>query len=179
MVNTENFQKFSFAIIILGIFIVVFYSLLPLYLFPNSGLQLVDAITLLLFIVAFFNKNKLPKVIKKQVYAYIPFLVWVIIIIGIYYLAHPQNLNSLKPLLYMAYNFIILYSFTKLFYGMIDKSNYGQFFINLGLIASIFTCFLVKGAYEEAVRNALSFNNPNQMVSCFMILIGYTILFNK
>lgn len=156
----------------LGLLCIANFFLLPMYLFPSGGFQLVDISIILTAIVIFFQ-NKLPHNFnKKLIYGLLPFCIWVFLINLIYFTIYQQR-NEIRWTLALIYGFFQLFVFSLLFLNLINNKKLG--YIYVALIFSIIGCFVAKG-YAEEGRATLSFNNPNQLAYYAAILFSYTIL---
>ncbi|MEJ5330080.1 MAG: hypothetical protein WHT07_07995 [Desulfobaccales bacterium] len=159
---------------LLGSLLIMVFFLLPMYIFPSGGYQLVDIPILFIFLWALSHRDEINEDILRQIKPLIPFVLWVCLINGINYILYPRDLWYLFSSAIIIYGFFILYFFSIIFISLLKKRK-NLNFIYIALIMSIFGCFLVKG-YSDEGRVILSFNNPNQLAYFAVILCSYGIL---
>lgn len=160
---------------IINILVISTLALLPIYIFKSGGYQLVDLSIILCIIAAVLSKSDKDDLLLNKAYALLPFVIWAILLNIGYALIYPKMLLEVSyAMVFVLYNFVIFFSFIILFNRLVNNQNI--IYIYIGLIISVFLCFFVKGEYEEGLRNALSFNNPNQLGYFSIILMSYFIV---
>ncbi len=167
-INEEYYNKFVFNIMVL-----LTMALLPVYAFSSGGFQLVDIpIFINACLLVFYIKGSNTKLLIA-VYFYIPFVIWSILVNIGYSLISPDRYYFFIIAQFLQ-GIVIFYIYTILFDNLIYNNNLK--YIYIGILLSIIMCFLIKGNYEEGVRNSLSFNNPNQLGYYALIVMSFTIL---
>jgi hypothetical protein len=161
-----------------SIFTILSLGLLPVYIFRSGGIQPVD-ICLVIVIIAALSIKKESKYDTSELISnahyLVPYVIWATIVnIGYLMIDADYLFGYIFAIIFVIYNFIIFYSFIRIFAKLLDDKNF--MIIYSGLLLSILLAFLVKGAYEEGSRNALSFNNPNQLGYFAIIIMSYAII---
>lgn len=159
---------------LLGGMIILIFGLVPLYLFSSGRPQIVDVLILILLGITLFFRHEKDYYLSNQIIPLVPFVIWGVLINSGYYLFYPSEYGLLLKNAEIIYTFVLLYGFTFLFKRIINAGSINV--IYLGLILAIILCLTIKGNYEEGVRSALSFNNPNQLGYFSVILVCYAVL---
>lgn len=154
--------------------VILIIGLVPVYLFPSGYPQVVDVPIMILLGISFLVGHEKDHYLSKQIIPLVPFLVWSILVNSGYYLFYPSEYVLLLKNAELIYTFALLYGFTFIFSRVVNSGNMKVIYI--GLILSIILCAIIKGIYEEGVRSALSFNNPNQLGYFSVILVCYALL---
>jgi O-antigen ligase len=159
-----------------GILILTFL-LLPMYIFSSGSPQPVDILIFINLLWVLIYRYKINKDINKDIFTFSYIVIWSFIVNIMYYVIY-QDLWNILSSLALLNGLLIIYTFSVIFYQFIKDKKIT--FLYILLFVSILGCFLVKGYTAEfrgdAVRPALSFNNPNQLAYFAIILLGYIIL---
>ena len=158
---------------LLGIYLILIFFLLPMYVLPSGGFQLVDGPLVFFIILVFIGTKHKDSYLDKSLLPLVIFILWVILIAGSYYLTY-QFTEYLKRAAAIVYGFVLFYTFT-LFFGRILRAN-NLNYLYIALLFSIVGCFALKGHEDFGERSVLSFNNPNQLGLFVIILYSYIIL---
>jgi hypothetical protein len=158
----------------LGLSLALVFGLLPLYRFSSGGPQWVDVPLVLVMAITLLTKRQHDSILKRLLFPLIPFVVWAITINTAYFVLYPNTYQFLIKNVEIVYIIFLVYC---LFF-IISKlcNDNGLSFIYLGLLLSIAICLAFKGEYEAGVRDALSFNNPNQLGYFSVLLLCYVTL---
>jgi hypothetical protein len=162
----------------LGLLSVLTIGLIPINIFPSGGFQVADIFIVILISYFLITKSKLDKKIKRIICLLIPFVIWVQLVSGSYFLLIRQP-GFLIIAINILYAFFMLYTFSHMWFEVLSLRSLS--YIYIALIISIICVFSFKGAIEFAEsRPAFSFNNPNQLglysllfFSTIIILIQY------
>ena len=182
--NAETLKKISKStglpsLRYFGFLLILIYFLVPMYIFESGGFQIVDIIIVVLIISIIFSKINIDQNIRRNIFNLIPFIIWVNLINGGYFLYYSKDTWFLKSSIAVSYGFVTLYVFAIVFYNIIKNKKIS--YIYYGILFSIAGCFAVRGHYEfsgytEFARTTLSFNNANQLAYFAVLLMGYAIL---
>jgi hypothetical protein len=164
----DNYKNIN---IFIGVLLIAVLGLVPAYIWPSGGFQIIDIPLATIIAVTLLDGNKY-KINMNQVYYLIPLVAWIIVVDLSYAIFHSDisYLYGLAPYLYAPF---IIYTFTIIYSRALGKNQI--YYIYLGLIFSIIVTFTVKGVSEEG-RAILSFNDPNQLGYFSVILLSYVIL---
>ncbi|MBM4273390.1 MAG: hypothetical protein FJ134_02870 [Deltaproteobacteria bacterium] len=157
----------------LGLMLIIVFALVPIYIFPSGRPQLADVFILILMLYGLAGNHGKEPFLMDKVFSLFPFIAWAVLINFAYFLMDPGDMPVIWKIAELSYSFLLLYSFTLIFKRVIRTS---LAYIYLGIVLSIFLAFLIKGSYEETVRFALSFNNPNQLGYFSLLLLGFGVL---
>jgi len=160
----------------LGVLLILCLGLVPVYLFPSGGFQIID-IPLSIIIAAslLFGEKLIIRKYRNIFLFLLPFVLWVCIVNGLYYIKY-ENPSFLYGTIPVVYGFFLLISFTIIFHKILTYKQIA--FIYLGLVLSLFLCLIAKG-YSEEGRAVLSFNDPNQVGYFAIFLVCYVIFLNN
>lgn len=160
-----------------GVFILAL-GLLPVYLFPSGGPQVVDGPLLILLAAHFLRRSKAEPALKRNVAPFLPFIGWAIIINLIYFLLNTSDYVPLFKSAELLYTFLIFLVFSHYFNIILEEKRIN--YIYIGFIFSIILIPLIPGYQgERAIRSVLSFNNPNQLGYYSLILASIAALLLK
>jgi hypothetical protein len=149
-------------------------ALLPLYRFSSGGPQWVDVPLVFLLAAALLTKCQPDGSLQRLLFPLVLFGVWTISINTVYFVLYPDEFRYLIKNVEVAYLILIVYA---LFFIINDLLNSNKLtYLYLGLFLSAATCLMFKGNYNEVVRLALSFNNPNQLGYFSVLLMCYATL---
>ncbi len=162
---------------LMGYLLIMVFFLLPAYVFPSGGYQLVDIALLLTIAIVYFS-GKLPVDFdNKLIFSLLPFVIWVFIINLVYFIIYMTRVELFMTIA-ITYGFVLLYIFTIIFIKLLNEKTLK--YVYLSLLLSIVGCFLFTGMIEEGMieegRASLSFNNPNQLAYFAAILLCYGIM---
>ncbi len=162
----------------LALLIILTMSLLPIYIFPSGGLQVVDIFILILGIIAFIIFCSKNLILHNDIHWLLPFIVWSIIIEIAYFIPSGDN-GCLKVIFQNVYSIYLLYVFSIIFTEIIvsEKLHYLYF----GLFLSLLPPFFISGVHSNKLegRMSLSFNDPNQLGYFAIILLCLLILLHN
>ena len=151
-------------------------ALMPLYIFPSGGLQLVDLPILVLMAYALFTlTHDERRLIGLLFISFLVFLIWSILV-NAYYFTVFYKTCFFKPSLHLSYSMVLFFSFIVLFQRVIGHSKTIPY-LYTGLLTAFVLIPFVKGQAEIgfSARQTLSFNDPNQLAD-FAILGIATVL---
>lgn len=160
---------------IISILIIATFSMLPIYLFQSGGFQIVDVIIILLSSALLITITHSE--VQTGLYLtgpFIPFVSWVIIVNSYYATEAISETGYLLSTIQLVFGFYILFSFSVAFKRILSNPQ-GISCLYWGLLAACITPWLLE-AKSKTIRNALSFNNPNQL-AYYAILILSILLF--
>jgi hypothetical protein len=149
-------------------------ALIPLYVLPSGGFQLVDVpIVLLSAAVMFTASRRDVEEASTYVAPFIPFAFWVILVNSGYSLTSDTRLQYVVSTVEVVYNFAIFFILTIVFNRSL-RDEKGIRLIYMGLLLSC-AAALVYPSRSDYNRLALSFQNPNQLayfcILAFMIVL--------
>jgi hypothetical protein len=158
----------------LGGLLTLLLALLPIYLFPSGGFQIVDIPILFIFLATIvYSLTGKDYYILKNIYYFLPFMFWSILINSIYFFIYGNKAFIFHniPMIYAFFLMLFLY-FT--FIKLINEN--GIIYIYTGLFLSILLCLTAKGFSYKTERMVLSFNDPNQLGYFAIFILSYTII---
>jgi hypothetical protein len=159
--------------ILVGLLLVATLGLLPAYLLPSGGYQVVDfPLFLLIVITIFANLGKSQ--LFGQVYYLLPFLFWATFIDTGYAVIYSDKEFLLLGLVPLIYGALIIVALSMIFGRIITSRKI--IYIYLGLVLSIIVTLTTRGVPIPGMRALLSFNDPNQLGYFAVILLCYAII---
>lgn len=166
-------------IVLLNIY--VYLILKPYYLFKSGTIQICDAFMIIAFFLFFISnmKSEIKSINIKENKGYFIFLIFVVIINGIWYMICSDSRMLLCTAFYI-YNFLIILLFDYLSTNKKFLINFRKILI-FNLIIQLLLLLLGVGEYEYGYRYKGTFNDPNQfafycMISSFLIYVISNIL---
>ncbi|KKO20946.1 MAG: hypothetical protein L3J18_08340 [Candidatus Brocadia sp.] len=153
------------------------FAMLPIYLLPSGGFQFVDVIIILLSLATLIAVN--VSEIQIGIYLigpFIPFVSWAVIVNSYYSMETISKGGYFLTLIQLIFGFYIVFLFSIVF-NRIFSNPKGVFYLYWSLLVSCITPWLIE-AKGGTVRNALSFNNPNQLAYYAILIISMLILIN-
>jgi hypothetical protein len=145
----------------LGVLLALCLGLLPVYLFPSGGLQVVDGPLVILILVHFLRRSNAPQALRQKITILLPFLFWAAAVNLVYFFQDVTNPALTINTGYLLFTFLLFLSFSYLFWDILEADRLGWLYA--GFFLSLIGIFTVKGYSEEGIRSVLSFNNPNQL----------------
>lgn len=161
---------------LLGIYLILIFFLLPMYVLPSGGFQLVDGPLVLFIILVFIGTKNKDRYLDINLLPLVLFVIWVILVAGGYYMTY-QITEYLKGAAAIVFGFVSFYTFTIFFSRILRKGN--LIYLYIALLFSIIGCFVIKGHEFGGERAVLSFNNPNQLGLFAVILYSFVIILLK
>ncbi|MFW6127443.1 MAG: O-antigen ligase family protein, partial [Thermodesulfobacteriota bacterium] len=155
---------------LLGGVLILGLGLLPVYIFPSGGLQLVDGPLVVLFLAHFFRRSGAPPALRQNILPLLPFVIWATLVNLVYFFLYPADFALPVTTAHILYTCLIFWTFSFLFHDFLEADKLGVLYA--GLFLSLLLILTVKGYSEEGVRSELSFNNPNQLGYYGLILAG-------
>lgn len=146
---------------LLGGVLILALGLLPVYIFPSGGLQLVDGPLFILFIAYFFRRSSAPPALRQNITPLLPFLIWATAVNLVYFFKYSSDFLLATTTAQLLYTFLIFWVFSFLLWDFLEADKIGALYA--GIFLSLLLIFTVKGYSEGGVRSELSFNNPNQL----------------
>lgn len=160
------------------ILLIIIFATIPLYFFESGGFQFVDLIIILLSLVTFMSLDK--DEVYTGIYAsapFIPYFSWCTIIESYYVIESISYKKHILNIILLIYTFYLLFFFPIVFKRILILHN-GKLFIYGCLLVSCVTPWLFRSGGEE-FRNALSFQNPNQLAYFSIIILFLLIILNN
>jgi hypothetical protein len=157
--------------IFIGALIIAVLALIPAYILPSGGFQIIDFPLASIILITIISTKKFS-INMNQVYYLIPLVSWAAVI-DLSYLVLNNDISYLFGLAPVIYAPFIIYTFTIIYLRILRNNQIS--YIYLGLILSIVVSLTVKGVSEKG-RAVLSFNDPNQLGYFAVILLSYIIL---
>ncbi len=153
-------------------------ALLPVYLLPSGSLQLVDPFLLLLMAVMAINLDHASLEVAKEVGYLLPFVTYAVLLNLLYFAWNHHEPTYLKKAAELLYVTGIFCTFTVAFGKLLRTGAYFPFLGGLALAVAL--TFATPGNHDQSwVRNALSFNNPNQMGYFAVLLLSHLVLLKE
>ncbi|MDN3510657.1 MAG: hypothetical protein NG784_05050 [Candidatus Jettenia sp.] len=161
-----------------GILTILSFAMLPLYLFSSGGFQLVDVMIVLLSLAIFMaiNTNEV-QVGSYLISPFIPFISWSIIINSYYSMYSISEGGYFLSTVQLIFGFYILFLFSIVFNRVLSDPR-GVKYLYWSLLAACITPWLLE-ANRGSIRNALSFNNPNQLAYYSILILSMLLLINS
>src|SRR4030042_1845720 len=161
---------------LLGILLVMVLGLLPIYIFPSGGFQVVDVLILAVSFITLFKICYDFRFFYNEIFFLVPFIIWACLIEMLYYVSSPEDLSYIKTAIQIIYVIVILFIFMVIFANTLIENQYRYLYV--GLLISSLIPFIVTGykSHEWALRTTLSFNDPNQLGYFAIILVSFLIL---
>lgn len=166
--------------IILFLLFSVFF-LMPVYVFPSGGFQLVDIPIVLISIYIIITFKTEFNFSKSGVIILAAYVFWATLVNLIHFFFE-ADIYLLKVVVQILYSFIIFGVFTLVFKKIL-LYNKNTIVLVLSLVIMLLPLFLFTGQYDankETIsffdRNALSFNNPNQLAYFAILLYSMMII---
>lgn len=157
--------------ILRGLMLISTLGLLPVYILPSGGFQVVDIPLVIIIVFTFFSARENFKYIKI-VYYFLPYVIWAFLV-NLGYLTITSDKNFIKGIVPYIYAPVLMYTFIIIFNKILRNNK--LIYIYMGILLSILATFLFKGLEEETERAVLSFNDPNQLAYFALILLIYAI----
>ena len=157
----------------------------PLYIFKSGGFQPVDIPIFAIFVATLLSlkHSELDRIVSVVIM--LMFYVTYAVIVNMAYYLRSEVSFYMKALLQTLY-VVTLFSLFSIVFQRILVNKRGIMVLYLSIFFSLFTPFLIKGEYDaakEAIslgwRNALSFNNPNQLAYFSLLIYAMTILLRR
>jgi hypothetical protein len=155
---------------VVSIFVLFLLCLMPIYIFPSGGLQLVDLVIVpfIPFAILTLNKQELEFSILPIV-ALAAYVAWTICNTFAYFTL-TSNVFYIKVIAQNIFGASIFCTFVIVFQKLLIKKSY-LILLHVSLLFAFIPAFFVKGLYDASSedlnifggRGALSFNNPNQL----------------
>lgn len=154
----------------------------PLYVFESGGFQPIDIpiFAILVTTLLSLKHSELDRIVSVVIMLMF-YVIYVVMLNMAYYLRSDVSFY-LKALLQTLYAFT-LFSLFSIVFQRILASKRAIMVLYLSILFSLFTPFLIKGEYDAAKevislgwRNALSFNNPNQLAYFSLLIYAMAIL---
>ncbi|MDD5455269.1 MAG: hypothetical protein PHW62_07240 [Candidatus Ratteibacteria bacterium] len=166
-------------------FLFLIFILIPIYILPSGNFQLVDISIILLAISLIFALKKTEiNFMEPAVKTFALYVAWAVSLNLVYFLLN-GHIFLLKVSVQIIYTFTLFFIFVIVFYRVL-LYKYGIQIISLCLLAALFSPFLTRGTYDFPgqqlsllQRNALSFNNPNQLAYFAILLYAMSIILRK
>jgi hypothetical protein len=150
------------------------FALFPVYLFESGGFQLIDIVIVAIAI------RVLPDIKRSEwdfglalVSPFIPFIAYTTLINAFYLLQYRSQPGYVLSTIQILYGFSILFIFSVVFRRIFNLPN-GSKYIYLCLLVACITPWLIQPK-TLMFRNALSFNNPNQL-GYYALLITFMLI---
>jgi O-antigen ligase len=159
--------------------------LAPLYVFESGGFQPVDIPIFAIFVATLLSlkHSQLDRVVS--VIIMLLFYVAYAVVVNMAYYVNSAVSFYIKVLLQTLYMFIVFATFSIVFERILVNRR-GIMVLYFGIVLSLCTPFFMRGEYDaekEAIslgwRNALSFNNPNQLAYCCLLIYAMAILLRR
>lgn len=158
---------------LLGIYLILIFFLLPMYVLPSGGFQLVDGPLVLFILLVFIGTKNKDSYIDINLMPLVLFVGWIFLVAGGYYISY-QFTDYLNRAAAIVFGFVLFYTFTIFFGRILRKKN--LIYLYMALLFSIVGCFAIKGREIGDTRAVLSFNNPNQLGLFAVISYCYVII---
>jgi hypothetical protein len=166
-----------------AMFVVLFFSLTSIYVFPSGGFQLVDIAIVLIILFAMVSVGgfEIPNSLLVLL-ALTAYMVWSVSNCLVYLLIR-SDVFYLKVAAQNIFGATIFFGFVILAQRILSSVG-GSLSILFGIFISLIPPFLIKGSYDADVdevnifggRGGLSFNNPNQLGYYALMAYAMTIL---
>lgn len=176
-------EESTLSIRMIYIIILLFFVLIPVYILPSGGFQLVDLTIILAMVHASLTiRTKEFEPGRLVVMLLALYVSWAILVNIIHFL-FKSELFFMKATAQLVLIAFMFGAFVVLFQKTILRRG-GVLCIYIGLLLSLIPPFFVTGSYDVpttegvsgvSIRSALSFNNPNQLG--YFALLVLTILF--
>ena len=157
------------------------FFLMPVYVFPSGGGQLVDIPIILISIYTVITFKTKFDLTKSGVIILAAYVFWATLVNLIHFFIGAET-YLLKVIIQILYSFIIFGVFTIVFKDIL-LYNKKSIVLVLSLVIMLLPLFLFTGQYDANketmsffVRNALSFNNPNQLAYFAILLYSMIII---
>lgn len=148
---------------VLGVLLILSFALLPIYLFPSGSAQVVDVTMLALGATVIFGLTHGEiRMLGLAIAGLLVYAFYALIVNTGYFFIYgdPGFVLASVQILYPVF---VLFVFAISFKRLLNTEDGIKYAYIAALIAALLP-WTVKGAYEGiAARNALSFNNPNQL----------------
>lgn len=163
---------------IVGVLTIFSFAMLPVYLFSSGGFQLVDVTIVLLSLAIFMAINASEMQVGVYLISpFIPFISWSIIINSYYSMGSISEGGYLLSTVQLIFGFYILFLFSIVFNRILSDPR-GVKYLYWSLLAACITPWLIE-AKRGSLRNALSFNNPNQLAYYSILILSMLLLINS
>lgn len=163
---------------IIGVLTALSFAMFPVYLFSSGGFQIVDAIIVLISLIIFLTgRADEIRIGAYYISPFIPFIVWSVIINSYYSAEAITEAGYLLTTIQLIFGFYILFLFSMVFNRILSNPE-GRSYLYWGLLASCITPWMIS-AKRGLTRNALSFNNPNQLAYYSILILSMLILVNS
>lgn len=147
---------------IIGVLIVLAFALLPIYIFPSGGAQIIDIVILFLGMIVIFRLAQHEiYMIAKVTFILLVLAIYTLIVNTVFiffYSDFGYFLASIQTLYPVFIFFVFAIAFKRLL-----KTDSGIKYMYIAMLVASVLPWTITGAYESPTRNALSFNNPNQL----------------
>lgn len=155
----------------LGLLLVATFALLPVYLFPSGGYQIVDILLAVTVVTALFWRGA-PSFFSPYLLWIVPFISWAFLVNALQFLRR-SDIWFAKATAILVYGPTLSFAFARVFALLLRKGSLPYAYC--GALASILACLAARGD-AEAGRAALSFNDPNQLGYFAAILQGFILI---
>lgn len=158
---------------------------MPLYIFPSGGFQLVDIplVLLAIFTLSAMRKSEIKStasvILMLGIYVF-----WAIFVNTMYFLQY-ANMRHLQVCGQILFTYLLFSVFIITFQRVI-LSKRGVMIFYPAILLALFMPFLIKGEYDMGHktvsflrRNALSFDNPNQLAYFSVLIYAMSILLRR
>ena len=157
------------------------FFLMPVYVFPSGGGQLVDIPIILISIYTIITFKTKFNVSKSGVIILAAYVFWATLV-NLGHFFFEAEIHLLKVIIQILYSFIIFGVFTLVFKNILLYKK-ATIVLTLSLVIMLLPLFLFTGQYDANketmsffIRNALSFNNPNQLAYFAILLYSMIII---
>jgi len=160
--------------------VILTFLLIPVYILASGGPQLVDIPILAVIVYVFLTTNRNEtQLLSLPFMAFFTFGSWAICV-NIYYFMTTYHLFLIQASLQLCYIIMLFFSFTILFVRMLNNKDVIPF-IYTGVLLATITPLFITGKPESGftVREALSFNNPNQLTYFAVIIMAIILVLNN
>jgi hypothetical protein len=145
-----------------GALILSTFALLPLNIFPSGGPQVVDLVIPLVGLSVVLQAAQHEIFMISEVALALATLAGYVSIVNTSFAFNNPDFAYVLSSIYMVYPVFMLAAFAIAFRRLL-QSDSGMKYLYIALLLATLTPWTMQGAYERTLRNALSFNNPNQL----------------
>ncbi|MBM4285368.1 MAG: hypothetical protein FJ128_08970 [Deltaproteobacteria bacterium] len=164
--------------LVAGLLLILVFATMPVYLLPSGSLQVVDLFIVLLILVMACKLGPRSLASSMQVLYLLPFVIYAVALNTVYFAFNNHDLTYLKKAAEMLYVTSIIFTSAMVFSKMLLKGEFFPFFVGISL--SVIVPFFIQGNYDIVwIRNALSFNNPNQLGYFTILVVSFMLLIKE